>query len=280
MAVEHGDRVVPDNVVGALLVKRRTFTFDGTTALYLDIQCVRSDLFDLFDDLLVDIIDCMAERSGSDTALEVIDRWRSLLATKGRQSLTQSAQRGLFAELHVLRLVCTPGPIDLSVWKGPLGEPHDIVAHSFAIEVKSVGSQGRSVEIHGPTQLLPPGRPLALVLVELEEGEAGETVAELAEEVLLNAQDRDLAKARLALAGYSSVDAELYATRFAVRGLRHVAVDANTPRIVPDSFSGGVLPEGLLYLSYGLDLVVLERMSASGESSLRRWVTELESEED
>ena len=281
VAVESGDRRVPDDVVGALLVKRRTFTFDGAAALFLDIQCIRSDLFDLFDDLLIDILDAMAERAGSDTALEVIDRWRSLLATKGRQALTQSAQRGLIAELHVLRLLwAPPSLIDVSVWRGPLGEPHDILAPTFAIEVKSVSSRGRSVEIHGPMQLAPPGRPLALVILELEEDEAGETVAHVAADIVQRSQDRDLANARLALAGYSSGDAELYSTRFAVRGLRHVAVDVNTPRIVPDSFTAGVLPEGLLYLSYALDLVVLERMSMFGENSLRHWTATCERHHD
>lgn len=272
---------MPDDVVGALLVKRRTFTFDGAAALFLDIQCIRSDLFDLFDDLLIDILDAVAERASSDTALEVIDRWRSLLATKGRQALTQSAQRGLIAELHVLRLLwAPPSLIDVSVWRGPLGEPHDILAPTFAIEVKSVSSRGRSVEIHGPMQLAPPGRPLALVILELEEDQAGETVAHVAADIVQRSRDRDLANARLALAGYSSGDAELYSTHFAVRGLRHVAVDVNTPRIVPDSFAAGVLPEGLLYLSYGLDLVVLERMSMFGENSLRHWTVTCERHQD
>ena len=84
VAVDAADRKAPDDVVGAVLVNRRRLTFE-TTATYLDVQCVRADLFDLFDDLLSDVIDVVDGGGGADAAVEVIDRWRSLLAVRGRQ---------------------------------------------------------------------------------------------------------------------------------------------------------------------------------------------------
>jgi hypothetical protein len=134
IAVDNSDRRVPDDVVGAVLVARRRLTFD-TTATYLDVQCVRADLFDLFDDLLLDVIDVIDGGSGADAAIEVIDRWRSLLAVRGHQQLSQTTQRGLIAELYVLSLTADSGPLDIDTWRGPLGEPHDIVTTEFALEV-------------------------------------------------------------------------------------------------------------------------------------------------
>ena len=68
-------------------------------------------------------------------------------------------QRGLIAELHILRLSQDSDLFDIDMWRGPLREPHDIVDRDFALEVKSLGELSRSIEIHGPEQLAEPGRP-------------------------------------------------------------------------------------------------------------------------
>ncbi len=146
VAVDTTDRKNPADVIGALLVKRRRLTFD-TTATYLDLQCTRADLFDLFDDLLSDVIHVVDGGGGADAAIDVIDRWRSLLAARARQHLSQAAQRGLIAELYVLQLVYGSDPIDVDTWRGPLGEPHDVVTATTALEVKSMGSLSRNIEI-------------------------------------------------------------------------------------------------------------------------------------
>lgn len=276
VAVRSSDRIVPEDVVGALLVKRKAYTFDDATALYLDIMCTRGSLFDVFDDLLTDILAELETGGGADTAIEVIQRWRSLLATRGLQTLSQSAQRGLFAELCALRVTQPEGPVDFSVWRGPLQEPHDILTEAFAVEVKSTHENANSVEIHGPLQLAAPGRPLALVLVEITQDSSGETLADLAGELLDRAADRDFATRRLAMAGFALVNADAYPARFTVRRVRHLVVDEHTPRIVPGSFANGVLPDGLLYLRYGIDLSALEPSLIEGVAQLQQWLGSLE----
>ena len=272
VAVRPTDRKVPDDVVGALVIKRRTYAFDGVTTLYLDVECARGYLFDVFDELLADIITELEAGGGADTALAVIQQWRSLLAARGRQTLSQSAQRGLFAELFALSISQLPGSIDFAVWRGPLQEPHDILTESFAIEVKSTGEHVSSVEFHGPLQLAEPGRPLALVIVELAEDSNGETLADLVEHLLNDATDRDLAISRLEMAGFALHNADAYPSRFIVRRVGHLVVDQQTPRIVPESFAAGVLPDGLLYLRYGIELAVLEKLLVEGVSQLQEWV--------
>lgn len=272
IGVRRTDRRVPEDVIGALTVKRKVYTFDGPAAMYLDVRCTRGDLFDIFDELLRDIVTVVLDGGGADTAIEVIQKWRSLLAIRGRQVLSQSAQRGLFAELHVLRIAQADGPIDASFWRGPLQEPHDILMPWIALEVKSVSSQSHSVEIHGAQQMAEPGRPLALVLVEIDEDPTGETVAEMAARLLNDAADRELALSRLTMAGYSQTDSEAYPALFKVRRVRHLVVNDRTPRIVPQAFANGALPEGLLYLNYGLDLHALEQYLIDGESSLQQWI--------
>ncbi len=180
--VHSSDRRVPEDVVGAVLVGRRPIAFDSTTAYFLDVQCVRADLFDLFDDLVLKVIEVVNGGGGADAAIEVINRERILLATRAREKLSFSKQRGLLAELYILGLTSGSNPIDVSTWRGPLKAPHDIVTGTYALEVKSVGGGSRNIEIHGAEQLAEPGKPLALVIVELSEDATGQSIAEDADD--------------------------------------------------------------------------------------------------
>lgn len=266
------DRKVPTDVSGALVLVRQPYKFDGLTSLFLDIKCVRSDLFDVFDELLRDVVKAVSDGAGADAAIEVVDRWRTLLTARGRRKLSESAQRGLAAELNVLLMVTPAGhSIDVGCWRGPLSEPHDIVLPKCAIEVKSVGAQTRNVEIHGIFQLSPPGKPLALVLVQLIEEQEGETISELAERLVNRAADRSLAQSRLSLAGFSQLDADDYSLRFKVGDILVGDVDGDFPRIAPSSFTNGAAPAGISYLTYGLEFSAIKQHLRPGFSALIEW---------
>lgn len=272
IAIDAGDRKIPDDIVGALVLTRRSYKFGDETSQFLDIECVRADLFDLFDELLRGVIGAVGSGGGSDAAIEVVDRWRTLLASRGRQRLSESAQRGLAAELLVLFMVSPTGAIDVECWRGPLSEPHDILLPDRALEVKSIGAQSRNVEIHGSAQLAPPGKPLALVLVQLVEGSEGESIPDLANHLLHNSIDRALALSRLSLVGYSAVDSDNYSTRFRIGELLFADVDERFPRIVPNSFVGGIVPDEISYLTYGLTLSALKPHLKTGRTALIDWV--------
>lgn len=275
VAVRPSDKRVPEEVNGALKVKRRPYTFNEATSFYLDVQCTRGDLFDVFDELLTDIMDTIDAGGSADAAIGVIQDWRSLLAVRGRQTLSLAAQRGLFAELTVLRLAQPDGSIDFSHWRGPLKEPHDILMPTLAIEVKSVGRDTRSVEMHGALQLSEPGRPLSLVLVELTEEPSGQSLTDLAEELIEQATDHEFAKRRLRMAGVESSHLDSNPAHFTVTGVRHLIVGHQTPRITPEEFADGALPEGLLYLVYGVEVAALDRWLIEGVAPLRDWIQEL-----
>lgn len=271
VAVTADDQRVPEDVVGALQISRQSYSFDGVKARYLDVECLRADLFDLFDEVLLDIIGAFDDVRRADTAVEVIERWRSLLSTRGRRMLSQAAQNGLAAELFVLSLVFRGRPVDIESWRGPLGEPHDLLLAECAIEVKAIGPKSQVIEIHGPAQLESPGRPLALVMVELVESEDGLSLATLADEIVRNAADRTAAIRRLNMAGYSPVDAQLYPMKFKIESIRFVAVDGRIPRIVAASFAADIFPSGIAYLNYGVEIAALEPFTIRGETALIEW---------
>lgn len=263
-----------DPADGALLVALRTYTFSRVPLRYLDISCSRPDLFDLFDEVLVDVLaaaDGAPERPAR-VALVVVGRWRALLKTHRPRLLTLVGQMALFGELTVLDTVTRDGDLDISWWRGPRLEPHDIVLPECAIEVKAVGASSTSVEIHGVHQLEPPGVPLALVLATVVEDGAGTSLPELVERVLARVMDRGKAVRLLATAGYSQADADDYGERFAVVGIAHVEATDAVPRIVPTSFAGGALPAGVDGVTYRIDLDAIDHLVARGESALREWV--------
>ena len=178
----------------------------------------------------------------------------------------------LFAELTILDLVTRDTALDISWWRGPRREPHDIVLPGCAVEVKAVGGSSSSVEIHGVTQLQPPGKPLALVLATVAEDDAGVRLPELIDRVLSRVDDRGSAIRLLTAAGYSTSDAERYREAFSVTELAHVVIDETVPRIVPGSFADGAPPAGVDGVNYRIELDALDALAARGETALLTWV--------
>ena len=47
--------------------------------------------------------------------------------------------------------------------------------------------------------------------------------------------------------------------------VRYLVVTDETPRIVPETFSNGVVPYGITYVNYGLDVQLLQKDLVTGE---------------
>ncbi|MBN9096709.1 MAG: PD-(D/E)XK motif protein [Pseudonocardia sp.] len=268
------EEVKVESIEGTLKVDLRTYTFSRVPLRYVDIACLRADLFDLFDEVLADVLENadLATDTRAEASLDVVERWRSLLGTHRSRLLTLVGQMSLFAELTILDLVTRDTALDISWWRGPRREPHDIVLPGCAVEVKAVGGSSSSVEIHGVTQLQPPGKPLALVLATVAEDDAGVRLPELIDSVLSRVDDRGSAIRLLTAAGYSTSDAERYREAFSVTELAHVVIDETVPRIVPGSFADGAPPAGVDGVNYRIELDALDALAARGETALLTWV--------
>jgi hypothetical protein len=278
ISVGEGDEPKADNSDGAVAVRIRTYTFGGTPRRFIDVVCSRRDLFDLFDDVLVDVLGTLASdeiSAPAEAAVHVVQRWRALFATRPQRLLTTTGQMSLVGELHVLGVAHTAALIDVMAWRGPYREPHDIVLPHCALEVKAVGATSSSVEVHGVDQLDPPSIPLALVLVRITEAKDGERLPDVVDRTLAVVSDRAEALKRLAAAGYSPADAEQYEQRFAIHGVDFVIVDDSVPRIVPSSFASGVCPVGVEGVTYQVMLDALDHLLVRGETLLRGWIAEV-----
>lgn len=255
-----GERMVEDRRSAGVQIREHLLEEEsGKRRRFVDVVCLRPDLNELFAIVAAEMLDRLeADPDLPDRACRlVLERWRELLDSQGTGVPGLDRLIGVFGELWQLRELVRRHPAALDSWAGPRGARHDFVAPAVALEVKTtLARQGRFAEIHGHDQLEPPeGSRLYLAFVQLEQAPAGLSVADLAAATVDAGADRSVLNALLAAAGLNPAVLAATATmRFRVTTHRLYAVDGPFPRIVSASFVGGVLPPGVLRLTYRIDL--------------------------
>ncbi|MGY1665935.1 PD-(D/E)XK motif protein [Geodermatophilus sp. SYSU D00696] len=253
--VPPGTPVVPDRRSKSVTLARRELMVHGARRLFIDVACHRVELRDVFERLAGEICERVLARPDEYRTIPqlTLSRWRQLLEA-GKEPLGESGLMGIYGELWVLRQMVAEDPLRrIEHWVGPDRAVHDFRRGAVAVEVKTSSSQnGRTVEIHGSEQLAAPtaGR-LYLVYLRLREAWAGMTLRQLIDEIRGLGVDPVDFEQMLARTGIS----ESSDTRpFEVREELWYHIDETFPRVVPTSFIGGRVPEGVLNLNYQLDL--------------------------
>jgi Putative PD-(D/E)XK family member, (DUF4420) len=244
----------------AIGVSRRVLSIGGMTAPFLDVTCLVSALSEIFDHLIVAVLDRMAHSSDAPSVVVagVIDEWKRLLAATG-PGPGRDRLAAMFGELLVLRDIVRADPARrVDAWVGPVGGRHDIRRGSSAIEVKTTRAHtARIVTVHGEDQLLEPeGGTLHLHLVRIEEVPGGGLgVPQMVDDIIgLGASPRDTFAA-VEAAGLSPADYPMAAeVKFDVRERMTIMVDELCPRIVPGTFLEGHRPNGVVDVVYRIDL--------------------------
>lgn len=247
----------PRQFVGdSLKVSGARWVFGRTPMDFLDISCPRPDLFGVFDELIVSILDeALAASDPSGVTEDVLSRWRRLLTT--RAPLSERRAMALFAELHILDVATTGRPFDPDHWRGPLNEPKDIVGPAGWIEVKAAGIRSESVTIHGLEQLDDiAGLDGTLAVVVVERDESGTDLNELADRLRARSLDPERFDERLAMTGYSAGVADAGWTVVEL-----IASEAKLcPRMVPSDLRAA-LPAGIQRLNYDVSISVVRSHS-------------------
>jgi hypothetical protein len=262
--------------VATLEVGVRALVIDDETRSFLDVTCLLQSVADVFEHFVAAVADRVQAAPAEPTraVLDVLEKWKQFLtppdAPVGRAKLA-----AVFAELLVLRDIARADPTSrIDSWVGPFGARHDFRRGSSALEVKeSRAHTSREVTIHGEDQLqAPPGGTLHLHFVRLEEvPSGGETVRSIVDDLLSAGAATDRLFQALAAAGVPL--AELSASHdvaFDVRERLTLPIDADTPRIVPESFVEGAKPAGVLDLNYviSLDHFIDRALPAKGFTAL------------
>lgn len=163
----------------------RQMSFGDDSGLVFDIMCHDHTVNDEFDALIEEIMSSVGSaESAVDDALGEVRRWRRFLAVGRASAPSLSEQMGLFAELEVLRQALAIDSSVLDAWRGPYREPHDFEFSRSCLEVKAVGPDTPSVEVHGLSQFdRHDRRDLELLLLRVGQSPDGVSAYELAHEI-------------------------------------------------------------------------------------------------
>lgn len=250
----------PPVEIATLAIGTRVLSIGGIKTVFLDVTCLFEALAEVFDHFVAAVLE-QQMTTGDDAAASVsnvLERWREFLVaaagSPGREKLA-----AVFGELLVvLDVVRNSGPAGIGVWVGPFGGRHDVRGGVTAMEVKTTRAHtSHQVTIHGEDQLLPPeGGQLYVHFVRLEQVPGGRrTVSSLVDELLTAGVPTESLFDAIAAAGVPV--AQLAATNdiaFDVRERVTLPVNDAMPKIIPSSFYEGRRPDGVVDLSYVVDL--------------------------
>ena len=253
-----GGKVPEDLLSAGVQVVRIELGRPGEVRAFADIRCMFARLADLFDDVAADMVEAAAAEPAEPVpaCLRALDQWRALLRSVRSDAPRRTQIVGLMGELMVLRDIVRSDPERRAdLWVGREGQRHDLRRGNIAIEVKSTtATEGRDVSIHGVQQLEEPeGGELFLAWFRFEHVPGGGiTLSGLIDEIRALGVPAQLLHSGLDERGLAPgmwPDEE-----FELRESRFHPVDGTFPRLVPAAFRGGRVPEGVVNVSYRVDL--------------------------
>lgn len=208
-----------------------------------DLQCVK------FTDDLQKYADDLSFR---------LEQWVKFLAIARDKTIPTKTQLGLIGELSFLKLLLSTGAepkLILEKWRGPEGSAHDFVLSKCWYEVKGRLTDDKRVNISSEYQLDSDGRvPLYLLVFDLCESEEGQTLIDLATEIIStwfqeDAEAKAIFERKLLSLKFNIMETYENLGRYDVMGMQKYEVKNTFPKIVPAN-----LPEGIGNVKYKLNL--------------------------
>lgn len=233
---------------------------------------------DLFFGLCETLIGNLRDVAEPATALSVVlahlRRWKAFLAGRNARLLSPEEVRGLFGELHVLRILYKNTLTQIAAvdaWCGPDDSHQDFIFGSRAIEVKSLSGRERStVRISSEDQLESLADELFLLTLRLnsqpdaDQSMSLNSIVELIDSELADAEAIEQFADKLAGIGYTQL-AEYDFPRFIVGDLQGYHVTGGFPRLIRSG-----LPIGITKLSYEIMLEAMAPFSSDEADMFRR----------
>lgn len=182
--------------------------------------------------------------------------WKELLGNKNIDERIYD----VLGELCVLKYVVLNG--EDAEWNGPDGASYDIETNERFIEVKSsISREKKEVTISNQFQLFPAEKMLALVLCRFEpviiSGISIDSVMSGFENMGYNTE---LLNRKLELLGFER-GMSARKKNFLLHEMLLYTVDDSFPRITPESFARGIIPEGITKITYTVDLSGMNSIS-------------------
>lgn len=182
--------------------------------------------------------------------------WKELLGNKNIDKRIYDT----LGELVVFKYAL--GQNEEPVWGGPDGATYDIETDSRFIEVKSsINKSHREATISSQFQLFPREKPLSLVLCRFEPMvKTGISIDGILEDIRKIGYNVSILNSKLEALGFEK-EMSSRRKKFILHEMLLYKIDDSFPRITPESFAGGVMPEGITKITYTVDLSGLESKS-------------------
>lgn len=193
--------------------------------------------------------------------------WKEMLGNKNIDPRIYD----VLGELCVFKeLLSTGGDIS---WNGPNRASYDIEMESRFVEVKStIVRDKREVSISNHFQLKPENKPLWLVLCQFEPTVmTGISIDGIVNEIAMLGYNVSPINDMLCEMGFEPGMTSRKKT-FVLHDMLQYIIDDSFPRITPESFAGGVMPESITKITYTVDLSGMPAVSmvqgANNESQI------------
>ncbi len=189
--------------------------------------------------------------------------WKELLGNKNIDERIYD----VLGELCVLKHLVSKD--EDAEWNGPDGASYDIETDTRFVEVKSsINRDRREVTISSQFQLFPEQKRLDLVLCRFEPVVfSGISIDSIMGEFEIMGYNTYLLNSKLEKLGFEQ-GMSARKKNFKLHEMLLYTVDDNFPRITPESFVNGVMPDGILKITYTADLSGLTPVSLlNGDSN-------------
>ncbi len=175
--------------------------------------------------------------------------WKELL---GNRNIDERIY-DVLGELCVFKYIIQRG--EEAEWNGPDGATYDIESISRFIEVKSsINREKREVTISSQFQLFPNGKPLVLVLCRFEPTVlSGVSIDSIISDFGGMGYNISLLNQKLEKKGFEE-GMSARKKNFVLHEMLLYTIDDSFPTITPESFIGGVMPQGITKITYTADL--------------------------
>lgn len=193
-----------------------------------------------------------ARRSLISNPVEWWENWKNLIGN----AIKEKKPYAILGELMVFHHFLNRG--NKVKWGGPEAASHDIVSDSADYEVKSTLSRyDRVVHITGQFQLQQSTKQLYLYFCRFEENKNGYSINDYIERLVEKGLYREDLEDKLSRQGYPNGNSARD-EKYILHESMEYCVDDSFPKITPESMKNGKIPEGIVRISYDVDLSLVK----------------------
>lgn len=253
-------RLVEDRQSAGVHAVSSEWGYEGERHRYVDVICRKTHLNDIFDLMLLDMLTALPDDYDHPDRVcrRVLNRWREFLTPELSRQPDKSKLVGIWGELWILEQLARYSADVIKMWTGPSGGRFDFVSMSSALEIKStLQRKGATLTINGHEQLEPPNSgSLFFAVLKLEERPVGgSSISDIIDQLVENGIERRQVLTALLKIGISpDVIPETADLRLHLSDWLLYEVDEHFPRILTSSFKGDSLPNGVVSITYQIDL--------------------------